>query len=136
MTVKNAKHSSSIMNGEIATFKLSLFNEFVTSYKTSNSLALEATEAFDQFIPSLDMFFDLYEELTEHNINSDDVFVKWYKSTVISSGDTVRAISNWYQQAVFDNISVNMSTDEIGDYITHDGMCFGKVNIILSITRG
>lgn len=63
MTVKNAKHSSSIMNGEIATFKLSLFNEFVTSYKTSNSLALEATEAFDQFIPSLDTFFDLYEEL-------------------------------------------------------------------------
>jgi len=115
------------MNSEIATFKLSSFDEFVTSYKSSNSLALEASEAFDQFIPALDKFFDLYEELTEHNISCDDICVKWYKSAVISSGDIIRAISNWYHQAVFDNISVNMSTDETEDYITHDGTCFGKV---------
>ena len=55
------------------------------------------------------------------------MIVKWYKVAVISSGDVIRAISNWYQQEVFDNISVNMSPDEIKDYITHDGMCFGKV---------
>jgi len=127
MTVKDTKHSSSLMNSEIATFKLSSFDEFVTSHQADNSLASEAIMAFNQFLPALDKFFDLYKELTEHNVNSDDVIVKWYKAAVISSGDVIRAISNWYQQEVFDNISVNMSPEEIKDYITYDGTYFGKV---------
>jgi hypothetical protein len=116
------------MNGEIATFKLSLFDEFVKSYKSSNDLAFEALEAFDQFLPALDKFFDICEELTDDEIRNKDVFVKWYKSAIISSGDTIRAISEWYNQAIFDNISINMSSDEIEDYTTNDGMCFGKVS--------
>jgi hypothetical protein len=117
------------MNGEIAMFKLSLFNEFITSYKSANDLASEALEAFDQFIPALDRFFDLYEELTEDKMSNKDIFVKWCKSAIISSGDTIRAISEWYNQAIFDNISINMCSDEIEDYTTNNGMCFGKVSV-------
>ena len=116
------------MNGEIAMFKLSLFNEFITSYKSANVLASEALEAFDQFLSTLDKLFDLYEELTKNAMRNEDVCVKWYKSAIISSGDTIRAISEWYNQAIFDNISINMCSDEIKDYITNDGMCFGKVS--------
>ncbi|CAG8533424.1 17103_t:CDS:2 [Funneliformis caledonium] len=72
MVIKDIKYSSSIMNGEIATFKLSLFDKFITSYKASNSLVLEATKAFDQFLSALDKFFDLYKELTEYNINNNN----------------------------------------------------------------
>jgi hypothetical protein len=128
---KNIKHSSSIMNGEIATFKLSLFDEFVTSYKSTNSLASEAVEAFDQFLSALDIFFDLCGELIENKMNNEDVLIKWYRSATISSSDTIRATSNWYNQAIFDNISINMDVNESEDYITHNGMCFGKVNFIL-----
>ena len=44
------------MNGEIATFMLSSFDEFVTSYIASNHslLASEAVEAFDHFLSTLD----------------------------------------------------------------------------------
>ena len=59
---------------------------------------------------------------------ADDIFVKWYKSAVISSGDTIRAISEWYNHSIFDNISINMCNDEIEDYTTNNGMCFGKVS--------
>ena len=46
------------MNGEVATFMLSSFDEFVTSYKTNNNaLASEAVEAFNHFLPTLDKFF-------------------------------------------------------------------------------
>ena len=86
------------MNGEIAIFKLSLFDQFIKSYKSANNLAPEVLEAFEQFLPALDKFFDLYEELTENEMSNDDIFVKWYKSAVISSGDTIRAISEWYNQ--------------------------------------
>ena len=64
------------MNGEIAMFKLSLFNEFITSYKSANDLASETLEAFDQFLPTLDKLFDLYEKLTENAMRNEDICVK------------------------------------------------------------
>ena len=91
------------MHGEIATFELSSFDEFTTSYKAINSLAPEAVKAFDQFLTALDKFFNICQELTVYKIN--DTIIKWYSSAVISSGDTIWAISNWYHQAAFDNIS-------------------------------
>ena len=119
------------MNGEVATFMLSSFDEFVTSYKTNNNaLASEAVKAFNHFLPTLDNFFNLLDEFKEMD-DASNIFIKWYSSAKISSNDTIRVNSNWYQQAVFDNISINMNVDEIEDYITNDGMCFGKVNFQL-----
>lgn len=115
------------MNSEIATFKLSLFDEFVTSYKANNILASEALDGFNHFLTALSRFFNLLEEFTNNNMDNDTITIKWYSSAIISSSDTIRANSNWYQQAVFDNISINMHSDEIENYITSDGMCFGKV---------
>lgn len=57
------------------------------------------------------------------------IFIKWYNSVIISSSDTIQANSNWYNQAVFDNISINMNSDKIENYVTNNGMCFGKVNV-------
>ena len=54
------------MNGEVATFMLSSFDEFVTSYKANNNaLASEAVEAFNHFLPTLDKFFNLLDEFKE-----------------------------------------------------------------------
>ncbi|CAG8697307.1 10950_t:CDS:1, partial [Funneliformis mosseae] len=73
------------MNSEIATFKLSLFDEFIKSYKSINSLVSEVSEAFDQFLPALDRFFDLYEKLTENKMRNRDILMKWYKSAIVSN---------------------------------------------------
>jgi len=64
------------MNDEIATFKLSLFDEFVKFYKSANNLVSEVLKAFDQFLLALDRFFDLYEKLTENEMSNKEVFVK------------------------------------------------------------
>ena len=113
------------MNGEIATFNLVLFNEFIELYKVTNFLAPKALEVFSQFLLALDRFFGLYEELTTSKINN--AVIKWCSSSVISNSDTIRALSNWYHQVAFNNISIYMDNNETEDYITHDGMCFGKV---------
>ena len=77
LITKNIKHDpSSIMNDEIATFKLSLFDEFVKFYKSANNLVSEVLKAFDQFLLALDRFFDLYEKLTENEMSNKEVFVK------------------------------------------------------------
>lgn len=119
------------MSGEIATFTPSTFEKFITLYKANNILASETLEAFNHFLITLSSFLNILEEFTSNNIYDETITIKWYGSAVISSTDTIRANSNWYRQAVFDNISINMHSDEIGNYITHDGMCFGKVILIL-----
>ncbi|CAB5377168.1 unnamed protein product [Rhizophagus irregularis] len=129
----NKQHSKSTMNGEIATFKLSLFDEFITTYKANNVLAPEALEAFNQFIIALNRFFSLLEEFANNDVNYETITIKWYSSAVISSSDSIRANSNWYKQAVFDNISINMHSEEVENYITQDGMCFGKVLMLCSV---
>jgi len=118
------------MSGEIATFELSLLDKFVSSYQNTSSLVPEVLEAFDQFLPALDKFFDLIDSI-EFNTNNLIVFVKWYGSAVISSGDTIHANSNWYHQPIFDNISINMDSNESGDYTTYDGLCFEKVRFFI-----
>ncbi|CAB5313075.1 unnamed protein product [Rhizophagus irregularis] len=129
----NKQHSKSTMNGEIATFKLSLFDEFITTYKANNVLAPEALEAFNQFIIALNRFFSLLEEFANNDVNYETITIKWYSSAVISSSDSIRANSNWYKQAVFDNISINMHSEKVENYITQDGMCFGKVLMLCSV---
>ncbi|CAG8557576.1 9276_t:CDS:2, partial [Funneliformis mosseae] len=97
----------------------------------NNGLTSEALEAFDQFLTMLNRYFNILEKLTNNtiannDINNETITIKWYGS-VISSSNTIWANSNWYQQAVFDDISINMHNDEIENYITSNGMCFGKV---------
>ena len=64
------------------------------------------------------------------NINNSNIFIKWYGYAVISNGDTIRVVSDWYHQSVFDNISINMDGNEIKDYITYEGICFRKVRFL------
>ncbi|CAG8545868.1 10399_t:CDS:2 [Funneliformis caledonium] len=80
----------------------------------------------------LNRYFNILEKFTNNiiannDINNETITIKWYGS-VISSSNTIWANSNWYQQAVFDNISINMHNNEIENYITSNGMCFGKKN--------
>ncbi|CAB4401527.1 unnamed protein product [Rhizophagus irregularis] len=121
------------MLSEIFTFELLSLDKFVSSYQNTTTLAPEALEVFDQFLTTLDKFFDLInlaEFVTIHLI----VSVKWYRSVVISSGNMIRANSNWYGQPIFDNILINiMDSSEIEDYTTYDGLCFGKVLMLCSV---
>ena len=64
------------MNSKIITFKLSLFDKFITSYKSANKLVPEVLERFNKFLPVLDSFLNLYKELIESAMNSKNVFVK------------------------------------------------------------
>ena len=116
------------MNSLITTFPLSEFNQFTTLYKeTNNQLAPEALLAFEQFLPALNKFFDLSEDLTEE-IVANNMIIHWYNyTTAASSGDYIRASSKYYYNPEFSNISINMSEEEIDDYHTDQGVCFGKV---------
>jgi hypothetical protein len=119
------------MNGLLGKFSLENSEEFFNNYKVNNTLAQEASTALDQFIISLNEFFDLCEDLSEEMLMGNTE-VSWYGyANVESSGDYIRAKSMYYNEPSFSDVSINMSGEEIEDYNTDMGACLGKVYVYL-----
>lgn len=72
-------------------------------------------------------FFDLDDNLNEELITNNTI-ISWYSYTnMAASGDCIRAVSKYYNEPEFSNVSINMSIEEAEDYNTNEGTCFGKV---------
>ena len=126
--VSERRQQKSSMNGLLGTFFLKDFDTFFNNYKLTNILASEALIALERFIPALNEFFDLCDDLTEEMVR--DSKISWYGYTNITSGgDYIRAKSMYYNEPSFSDVSINMSEEESEDYNTYDGACFGKVFI-------
>ena len=129
MVIKQRQRKTS-MNGLLGTFFLKNFNEFFNNYKSTNVLADEAIMALEYFLPALNEFFDLCEDLS----NVENAKIRWYGYTNITfSGDYIRAKSRYYNEPSFSDVSINMSEEESEDYNTDEGACFGKIQYFIII---
>src|SRR5204862_4727102 len=116
------------MNRLLDKFSLENSEEF---FNVNNTLAQEASTALDQFILSLNEFFDLCEDLSEEMLMGNTE-VSWYGyANMESSGNYIRAKSMYYNELSFSDVSINISREEIEDYNTDMGACFGKVYVYL-----
>src|SRR5947209_2778800 len=116
------------MNGLLGKFSLENSEEFFNNYKVNNTLAQEASTTLDQFILSLNEFFDLCEDLSKE-ILMGNTEVSWYSyANIESSGDYIRVKSMYYNEPSFNDVSINMSEEEIEDYNTDMGACFGLMD--------
>ena len=114
------------MNGLLGTFFLKDFDTFFDNYKSENTLANEALLALEHFIPSLNEFFDLCDNLSKETVR--ETKISWYGyANISSSGDYIRAKSKYYNEPSFSDVLINMSEEEAEDYNMHEGACFGKV---------
>ena len=121
------------MNVLLGKFSLENFEEFFNNYKMNNTLAQEASTALDQFILSLNEFFDLCEDLSKLMLMGNTE-VSWYSyANVELSDDYIRTKSMYYNEPSFSDVSINMSEEEIEDYNMDMGACFGKVYVYLLI---
>ena len=112
------------MNGPLGTFILKNFDAFFDNYQSNNTLAREALIGLQHFIPALNEFFDLCDELT----NVKNAKISWYSYTSItSSGDYIRANSMYYNEPSFSDVSIKMNEEESEDYNTYEGAYFGKI---------
>ena len=115
------------MNGLLGIFSLKDFDGFFNDYKSKNTLACEALMALDHFLPALNEFFDLCDELSD----AENSKISWYGyANVTSSGDYIRAKSLYYNEPSFSDVSINMSKEKSEDYNTNEGACFGKVLVL------
>ncbi|PKB99063.1 hypothetical protein RhiirA5_430336 [Rhizophagus irregularis] len=83
-------------------------------------------------LENFDEFFD-NDNLTEEMIINNTI-ISWYSYTnMTASGDCVRAVSKYYNEPEFSNVSINMNVEEAEDYNTNEGTCFGKVLMLVNI---
>lgn len=78
---------------------------------------------FTKFLNSLNLFLDLQPDIT----SIDESSVKIYGSVTLENGAIVRATNGYYGKPWFSNVSIRMNSEELFEYTSDDGICYGQV---------
>jgi hypothetical protein len=78
---------------------------------------------FSKFLNCLDLYLDQQIDMT--NINESNVSI--YGSVTLKNGAIICATSSFHGKPWFSNISIRMNSDELFDYTSNQGICYGQV---------
>ena len=78
---------------------------------------------FTNFLECLNLYLDLQSGIT----SIDESVVYIYKSVTLENGAIIRTTNKYYGKPWFSNISVCMNSDELFDYTSDKGICYGQV---------
>ncbi|UZO11365.1 uncharacterized protein OCT59_002935 [Rhizophagus irregularis] len=81
---------------------------------------------FDNFLECLNLYMD-YESIA----NESQVTI--YRSVIIENGAIIHATNSYYSRPWYSNVSVRMNSDELFDYASDQGICYGQVLLIAKI---
>jgi len=76
---------------------------------------------FTNFLECLNLYLDLQSGITSVNV------VHIYKSVTLENGAIIRATNKYYGKPWFSNISVRMNSNELFNYTSNEGICYGQV---------
>ena len=57
----------------------------------------------------------------------NNYIVKIYSSITLENGSIIRATDNFYGKAWYSNVSVAMNSEELFEYLSDQGICYGQV---------
>ena len=80
---------------------------------------------FSKFLNCLDLYLDQQIDMT--NINESNVSI--YGSVTLENGAIICVTSSFHGKSWFSNISIRMNSDELFDYTSNQGICYGQVII-------
>ena len=102
------------------------FGERNSDLKTNEKMKA----GFTHFLDSLNLYLDHLDLLPGITSIDERSSVKIYGSVTLENGAIIRATNSYYNKPWFSNVSVQMNSDEIFDYVTDCGICYGQVNVI------
>lgn len=79
-------------------------------------------EGMNHLINCLDHYLDEKSNVSE----SEDIYLKIYATGILSNNEIIYATSKFHGHARFSDVAIAM---EDADYLTDDGICYGKVNL-------
>ena len=86
------------------------------------------TAGFLNFLHSLSLYISQLEvDISKDEIDESEVTI--YGSVTLENGDIMRASNSFHGNPWFSNVSVRMNSDELFDYVSDQGICYGQVII-------
>ena len=82
---------------------------------------------FTKFLDSLNLYLDQQNDVT----SADEYRVAIYRSVTLENLAIVRANSQYHGKPWFSNVSVRMDSDELFEYTSDEGVCYGQVKLNL-----
>jgi hypothetical protein len=78
---------------------------------------------FTNFLECLNLYLDLQTGIA--SLNESVVYI--YGSVTLENRVIIRATNRYYGKPWFSNVSVRMNSDELFDYTSDEGICYGQV---------
>lgn len=80
---------------------------------------------FSKFLECLNLYLD--QQLNITDVNESKVNI--YSSVTLENGAIMRAVNRFHNRPWFSNVSVRMNSDELFEYDSDQGICYGQVII-------
>ena len=126
------------MKKRITTNKALFQNGFKTFCLTNYAILLhEAKElnwnserilGLKELPKGMDEYFEIFENIIVSELEKEAINVTLFESVKLPNGKIVRASNSFYNEPFFSDINVQIVEEEVSNYETDDGKCYGKVN--------
>jgi hypothetical protein len=99
---------------------------FITERASDSNIDDKMRTGFNKFENCLNVYLDQLS-----NISSvDDSKVTIYGSVTLENGAIMRATNSYHKRPWFSDVSVRMNFEELLDYSSDEGICYGQVIIL------
>ena len=105
-------------------FGISEATVFFEQQKKNPNLNKNMIEGFDQFLESLNEYFDMYKIGSAEGCQ-----IKIFGSVTLNSCAILRATNKFQNWLQFSNIAIAMNDEELSEYPSDKEICYAKVSI-------
>ena len=109
-------------------FKSENLNESICEILWSN---LEIDEKMRNGFKNLEKSLKIYLELLNLSIESFSLTI--FGSITIENGAIIRATNKYHNKPWFSDIAITMNSEELFDYTTDKGICYGQIIILCKL---
>ena len=99
---------------------------FITERASDSNLDDKMRNGFDNFENCLNVYLDQLFNVS--SVNNSIVTI--YGSVTLENGAIMRATNSYHKRPWFSNVSVRMDFEELLDYSSDQGICYGQVIIL------
>jgi hypothetical protein len=108
-------------------FKLSEAYTFFSEKDSDPEIDDKMKTGFTELLKALNLYLDLQRDIR----SADECKITVYGSVTLENLAIARANSKYYGKPWFSNVSVRMDTNELFEYASDKGICYGQVMIYL-----
>lgn len=94
--------------------------------QTESNIDEKMKTGFLNFLECLELYMD-------NEIPTDKCKVTIYASVTLENGAIIRATNSYHGNSWFSNVSVRMDSEELHDYASDYGICYGQVILLIYI---